>query len=76
METLVKSHYGKHASTASASGSKAQNERVATAFGYSAEELAALPDAANLGVSCGNPLAVANLKEVCIMAGVGVDVRP
>lgn len=42
----------------------AYNERVATAFGYSAEELQGVPDSANLGLSCGNPLATANVKEV------------
>ena len=42
----------------------AYNERVATAFGYSAEELQGVPDKANLGLSCGNPLATASLKEV------------
>jgi hypothetical protein len=42
----------------------AYNDRVATAFGYSAEELQAIPDNAKLGLSCGNPLSTANLKEV------------
>lgn len=40
------------------------NERVASAFGYSAEDLATIPANANLGVSCGNPIATANLKPV------------
>ena len=34
-------------------------DRVAAAFGYSADELAALPEEANLGLSCGNPTAMA-----------------
>jgi arsenite methyltransferase len=42
----------------------AYNDRVATAFGYSAEELQSIPDKANLGLSCGNPVSIANLKEV------------
>lgn len=42
------------------------NEIVANAFGYSSADLASIPAAANLGVSCGNPLATANLKEVCV----------
>jgi arsenite methyltransferase len=37
---------------------------IATAFGYTQEELNAIPDRANLGLSCGNPFAMANLKEV------------
>lgn len=34
---------------------------VATAFGYDLEDLRSIPDNANLGVSCGNPLAIANI---------------
>ena len=46
---------------------------VAEAFGYSADELASIPDAANLGVSCGNPTAMATLKpgEVVVDLGCG-----
>lgn len=51
-------------------GSAAKNDNpeyarnVATAFGYSSEELESIPRDANLGLSCGNPLVLANLKEV------------
>lgn len=37
---------------------------VAKAFGYSEEELKNTPQDANLGLSCGNPIALASLKEV------------
>jgi arsenite methyltransferase len=51
---------------------------VAQAFGYSPEELAALPAEANLGLSCGNPTATANLKPgevvVDLGSGGGIDV--
>ncbi|KAF6763818.1 arsenite S-adenosylmethyltransferase [Ephemerocybe angulata] len=36
---------------------------IAQAFGYSPEELKAIPAEANMGLSCGNPTAVAKLKE-------------
>jgi arsenite methyltransferase len=39
-------------------------KRVAESFGYAPEDLAGIPEGANLGVSCGNPLAVAGLKAV------------
>lgn len=39
-------------------------DTIAKAFGYSEEELTSIPRNANLGLSCGNPLALANLKEV------------
>jgi hypothetical protein len=41
-------------------------QTVARAFGYTEEELAGIPEGANLGLSCGNPLALAKLREVCI----------
>lgn len=46
---------------------------VAEAFGYSAEELAAIPAEANMGLSCGNPTATANLRpgEVVVDLGCG-----
>lgn len=46
---------------------------VAAAFGYSIEELASLPSEANMGLSCGNPVAMAGLKlgEVVVDLGCG-----
>ena len=48
-------------------------EDLATHIGYSAEELAALPDGANMGLSCGNPNALAALQpgEVVLDLGAG-----
>lgn len=37
---------------------------VAASFGYSKAELDSIPKDSNLGLSCGNPLVVAGLKEV------------
>ena len=36
---------------------------VAQAFGYSEEDLASLPPEANMGLSCGNPIALAGLRR-------------
>jgi ubiquinone/menaquinone biosynthesis C-methylase UbiE len=51
---------------------------VASAFGYTAEQLALLPAEANMGLSCGNPTATANLKPgevvVDLGSGGGIDV--
>ncbi len=51
---------------------------VAEAFGYSAEELASIPAEANMGLSCGNPMAIAHIKEgevvVDLGSGGGLDV--
>ncbi|KAJ5111850.1 UbiE/COQ5 family methyltransferase [Penicillium alfredii] len=52
--------------------------KVASAFGYDLEDLLSIPENANLGVSCGNPLAMANIGvgEVVIDlgSGGGIDV--
>lgn len=37
---------------------------VAQAFGYTPEELQGIPAESNLGLSCGNPVAVAGIKDV------------
>ena len=46
-------------------------------IGYSAEELNSVPDGANLGLGCGNPVAIASLKEgetvLDLGAGAGFD---
>lgn len=51
---------------------------VAAAFGYSEEDLANLPSEANLGVSCGNPVALASLRPgetvIDLGSGGGIDV--
>jgi SAM-dependent methyltransferase len=51
---------------------------IAKAFGYSEEELASIPAGANMGLSCGNPVAMASLREgevvVDLGSGGGLDV--
>ncbi|HOX56753.1 MAG TPA: arsenite methyltransferase [Candidatus Paceibacterota bacterium] len=51
----------------------AASEELAKHIGYSARELAALPEGANLGLSCGNPNALAALRpgEVVLDLGAG-----
>ncbi len=53
--------------------SSADASTLARHIGYSPEELAALPDGANMGLSCGNPTAIASLKpgEVVLDLGAG-----
>src|ERR1035441_8978967 len=70
----------KYASVAASnlSGEHAGVRAVAEAFGYSPEELASIPAEANMGLSCGNPTATANLKPgetvVDLGCGGGLDV--
>jgi arsenite methyltransferase len=48
-------------------------EQLAAAIGYSQGELASAPEGANMGLSCGNPTAIASLKpgEVAVDLGSG-----
>jgi SAM-dependent methyltransferase len=52
-------------------------EATSRAVGYTDEDLAAAPDGANLGLGCGNPVALASLKPgatvVDLGAGAGFD---
>lgn len=53
-------------------------DNLATMLGYSREELSELPEQANLGLSCGNPTAMASLRPGEIVldlgSGAGFDV--
>jgi SAM-dependent methyltransferase len=66
------------AAGSSLSGDHPGVRAVAEAFGYSPEELAAIPAEANLGLSCGNPTAFARLRPgetvVDLGCGGGLDV--
>jgi hypothetical protein len=48
-------------------------ETKSSQMGYSADELAAVPEGANLGLGCGNPQAIAAMKpgEVVVDLGSG-----
>jgi SAM-dependent methyltransferase len=46
-------------------------EQLAKAVGYDAEALAKLPDGANMGLSCGNPVAIAALQEGQMVLDLG-----
>ena len=72
LQEEIRSKYGDVASS-SLSNDNAGVRAVAQAFGYTTEELASLPAEANMGLSCGNPTAMANLKsgEVVVDLGCG-----
>jgi AhpD family alkylhydroperoxidase len=69
---IAKSGSGCGCGSASCCGSGAA-EQVAKSVGYSEAELAVLPEGANMGLSCGNPTAIAALKpgEVVLDLGSG-----
>ena len=77
IERAVRSRYGSIALSDLSSDQDGVRE-VAEAFGYTPEELASIPADANMGLSCGNPTALANLREgetvVDLGSGGGLDV--
>jgi arsenite methyltransferase len=79
VKKIVRESYGKVAKrkTSSCCGSSPTAEEVSKAIGYSTEELSSIPDAANMGLGCGNPTAIASLKEgetiLDLGAGGGLD---
>ncbi len=77
IEQAVRSRYGAVASAKLSSEQKGVR-LIAEAFGYSPEELASIPAESNMGLSCGNPTATANLREgetvVDLGCGGGLDI--
>lgn len=73
----VRAKYGQVAQS-ELSDNHAGVHAVAEAFGYTAEELSSIPAEANMGLSCGNPTAMASLRPgevvVDLGSGGGLDV--
>ncbi|MBN1662718.1 MAG: arsenite methyltransferase [Deltaproteobacteria bacterium] len=85
IKKVVRDNYGKIAETSgsccgpnsSCCGGDVSAEDISRRIGYSAADLSAVPEGANLGLGCGNPLALASLKEgetvVDLGSGAGFD---
>ncbi|MGD8566221.1 MAG: arsenite methyltransferase [Candidatus Bathyarchaeota archaeon] len=82
VKDFVKKRYGEMASTecscCKSCSSEATFSDVAKKIGYSEEDLKEVPSASIMGLGCGNPVALASLKEGEIVldlgSGGGVDV--
>ncbi|MFH1080877.1 MAG: arsenite methyltransferase [Pseudomonadota bacterium] len=63
--------------SASCCGGKQTVEMISRDIGYRTEDIDAVPEGANLGLGCGNPVALASLREgetvVDLGAGAGFD---
>src|SRR5690349_2293889 len=88
IKEMVRARYGSIAAAASAAsdccapttsccGPVATPDAKSMRMGYSAEELASVPEGANLGLGCGNPQAIADLKPgetvIDLGSGAGFD---
>jgi ubiquinone/menaquinone biosynthesis C-methylase UbiE len=86
VRNTVREHYGQVAKTGSSccapsccepspdgASATAPGPAISKALGYSDEDLASVPDGANLGLGCGNPQAIAALKpgETVVDLGSG-----
>jgi SAM-dependent methyltransferase len=81
----VRQSYGKIAKTgggccgpsASCCGGAASAETISIGLGYSPDDVQSVPEGANLGLGCGNPVALASLKEgetvIDLGSGAGFD---
>ena len=85
IKNRVKEGYGRVAlenrsccgATSSCCGSSASIQSIGEMIGYSKEEMNQVPEGANLGLGCGNPVALASLREgqtvLDLGSGAGFD---
>ncbi|MGM0568425.1 MAG: arsenite methyltransferase [Elusimicrobiota bacterium] len=84
LKKTVKEGYGKIAeegtsccSSSPCCGAPDEARDISKALGYSEEDMAGVPEGANLGLGCGNPVALASLKEgdtvLDLGSGAGFD---
>lgn len=85
IKTAVRQGYGKIANTGgsccapdvSCCGPQKTLEKISQEIGYRTEDLQSVPEGANLGLGCGNPIAMSSLKEgetlVDLGSGAGFD---
>lgn len=85
IKSIIKKEYGHIAQTSAQCGcgscgcnSNQTVQKQSGEMGYSVDELTAVPDGSNLGLGCGNPTAIASLKEGDVVldlgSGAGFDV--
>lgn len=78
LKKIIKAGYAKIAKkegsccpSSSCCGSNALAEDISKSIGYSLEDLSAVPEGANLGLGCGNPVALASLKNGDVVLDLG-----
>ena len=78
MKKIVKEGYAKIATqgvsccpSSSCCGNTGLAKDISRSVGYSDEEINVVPEGANLGLGCGNPVAIASLKEGDVVLDLG-----
>ncbi len=78
IKKIVKEGYAKVArlgssccSSGSCCSSSSNARDISKTIGYNDDEMSAVPDGANLGLGCGNPVAIASLKEGDVVLDLG-----
>lgn len=78
IKKIVKQEYGRIAKTSAQCGcgscgcnSNMTVQKQSREMGYSEDEMTAVPDGSNLGLGCGNPTAIASLKEGEVVLDLG-----
>lgn len=72
-ETVRKSYakFAQEGCGCGCSNSRKDNQQFALSIGYSQEELRVIPQEANLALSCGNPIAIADIREGEVVLDLG-----
>lgn len=74
---MVRDRYGRIAEAATDGGQRGAAEALSVRIGYSSAEIGAVPEGANLGLGCGNPTALAQLRRgdtvLDLGSGAGFD---
>src|SRR4030042_576261 len=67
----VRQEYTKIARGGSCCCGSSSPDKLAEGIGYTGDDLEVLPEGANMGLSCGNPTAIANLKPGQVVLDLG-----
>jgi ubiquinone/menaquinone biosynthesis C-methylase UbiE len=68
---IAKTKHNGCCSASCCSSSPSTGADVSARIGYSARDMQAVPDGSNMGLGCGNPQAIANLKEGEVVLDLG-----